>query len=185
MRYPSLSPVEAYLARYPKESDLSLLRRQLKAQGDIFSRKNMTGHITASGLILNEEASQTLLIQHRGLDKWLQSGGHIDPGDGSIWQAAEREINEETGLTRIALHPWHAENAGMPVHVDTHPIPARPERQEGAHDHHDCLYVFVTAETEVAAGDDGVAGTKWRAIADPCVPARLKHALNRLQGARL
>lgn len=78
MQYPPLFPVEAYVADRPGKSELSLLRQQLKAEGDIFSRKNMVGHITASGLILNEDASQTLLVGHKNLNKWLQPGGHID-----------------------------------------------------------------------------------------------------------
>lgn len=85
----------------------------------------------------------------------------------------------------MGLHSWHVENSYKPLHVDTHSIPARPEKQEGAHHHHDCLYVFVTAQTGVAVGDDGVTGVKWCAIGDPCFPVRLKHALSQLQTAVL
>jgi len=183
MQYPALFPVEAYLTSRSQKEELSILQQQLKTPRDIFSRKNMDGHITASGLILNEAASQILLIGHKGLNKWLQPGGHIDLGDETIWAAAEREIKEETGLGEIKLHPWHSANNYQPLHIDTHSIPARPEKNEGAHHHHDCLYVFVTAEIKFALEDDGITAAKWCESGDPCVPARLKHALTRLQTA--
>jgi 8-oxo-dGTP pyrophosphatase MutT (NUDIX family) len=81
----------------------------------MFSRTNMAGHITASGFVMTPDRSETLLICHKGLNRWLQPGGHVDVDDAEIWYAARREIREETGLTDFALHPWHAEHQLEPA----------------------------------------------------------------------
>jgi 8-oxo-dGTP pyrophosphatase MutT (NUDIX family) len=140
----------------------------------MFLRKNMEGHITASGFVLTPNHSETLIIGHKGLDKWLQPGGHVDDDDSAIWHAARREIYEETGLTDIALAPWHAEHQFEPIDVDTHPIPQRPAKQEGAHWHHDCLYVFVAPKITIRMQADELSAACWCAINDPRVPARLQ-----------
>ena len=57
------------------------------------------GHVTASGLVLSPDGSSVLLVLHRRLGRWLQPGGHLEPGDPDIAAAARREVREETGLT--------------------------------------------------------------------------------------
>jgi 8-oxo-dGTP pyrophosphatase MutT (NUDIX family) len=59
---------------------------------------------------------------------------HVDDDDAALWLTAEREIREETGvLGDLVLQRWHAEHEGQSADIDTHPIPARPEKDEGAH----------------------------------------------------
>jgi 8-oxo-dGTP pyrophosphatase MutT (NUDIX family) len=155
---------------------LGRLREQLALllQESPFSRKNMTGHVTASGLVVTPDHREVLLVGHLGLGKWLQPGGHVDADDAEIWQAAAREIWEETGITALVLHPWHAEHDGQPADIDTHPIPARPEKAEGAHWHHDCLYVFVGERTPIERQEEEVSAAVWCPIDDPRVPERLR-----------
>ena len=43
------------------------------------------------------EDGKILLVHHKGWDKWVPPGGHIEPGD-TFARAAEREFEEETGL---------------------------------------------------------------------------------------
>jgi 8-oxo-dGTP pyrophosphatase MutT (NUDIX family) len=179
-----LTPVHAYLDRHPDDPALTLLKEQLEAPDGMFSRKNMAGHITASGLVLTPDHGEALVIGHKGLNKWLQPGGHVDESDAGIWQAAAREIREETGVIDITLHPWHAEYGFQPVDIDTHPIPARPGKDEGAHWHHDCLYVFVAAKTRLQHQEEEVSGASWCAIDDRRVPGRLQHVYNRILNHR-
>jgi 8-oxo-dGTP pyrophosphatase MutT (NUDIX family) len=40
---------------------------------------------------------QILMVKHPKYDKWMAPGGHVDPGE-LVYQAALREIKEETGL---------------------------------------------------------------------------------------
>lgn len=72
-------------------------------------------------------AGQVLLIFHRGLQKWLPVGGHIDPGEDPD-QALLREIWEETGLDvdvvaeRAPIKDDTARALYTPAHVNIHRI---------------------------------------------------------------
>lgn len=60
-------------------------------------------HFTASCLVVDAAGERVLLTLHRKVGRWLQFGGHIEPGDGSIAQAALREATEESGLPAGSL----------------------------------------------------------------------------------
>ncbi|MFB7556982.1 NUDIX hydrolase [Streptomyces brevispora] len=76
------------------------------------------GHLTASALVIDPERGRVLLTLHRKLRKWLQMGGHCEPGDATPAGAALREAMEESGIAGLTLL------AGGPVTLDRHPIPA-------------------------------------------------------------
>ncbi len=65
-----------------------------------FDRDADPVHVTASAVVAG--ARGTVLHRHRRLGRWLQPGGHVDPGE-SAAEAAVREVLEETGLE--ASHP--------------------------------------------------------------------------------
>lgn len=88
-------------------------------------------HITASAVVVGPEG--TLLHRHKRLRRWLQPGGHVDPGE-SVEQAALREVGEETGLT--ARHAGRERGKANLVHVDVH------EGGRG-HVHLDLRYLLV------------------------------------------
>lgn len=69
-------------------------------------------HVTASAVVVGRRG--VLLHRHRKLGRWMQPGGHVDPGEDPP-SAAARECREETGL--VVGHP-----GGRPclVHVDVH-----------------------------------------------------------------
>jgi 8-oxo-dGTP pyrophosphatase MutT (NUDIX family) len=56
----------------------------------------MDKHLTASGLIINEEG-KVLLLKHKKLGVWLYPGGHVEKEE-TPDQALVREVKEETGL---------------------------------------------------------------------------------------
>jgi hypothetical protein len=61
-----------------KERVLDLLQQ---SGDEALSRQNFEpGHITASGFIVNKDATKMLLVQHTKLNLWLQPGGHLDEG---------------------------------------------------------------------------------------------------------
>lgn len=54
-------------------------------------------HYCASAFIINPYDKKILLVKHSGYDKYLQPGGHIEPGE-TPEEAAIREVYEETGI---------------------------------------------------------------------------------------
>lgn len=157
----SLNFIEKYQA---KESTEQLFKEQLLAlvqrQPDRFADRTLAeGHVTASAWILNENLTQTLLIHHGKLQKWFQPGGHIEPQDTSLWEAAKREAMEETGLTQLAAWP----NFEI-FDIDIHAIPAGKELPE--HLHYDIRFAFV-AEAELLIPQlSEVSSVAWVALDD-------------------
>jgi 8-oxo-dGTP pyrophosphatase MutT (NUDIX family) len=105
-----------------------------------FDRAIREGHLTGSAVTVSADGSRVLLLHHRKLDRWLQPGGHGDPGETSGEQVALRETFEESGIVGLALH----ETAPRPLDVDVHEIPARGE--EPAHEHLDLRYLVRAPE---------------------------------------
>ncbi|KAF4405822.1 MULTISPECIES: NUDIX hydrolase [Streptomyces] len=75
------------------------------------------GHLTASALIVDPVAGRALLTLHRKLEQWLQTGGHCEPEDTTLAEAALREATEESGIAGLELLP------GGPVRLDRHLTP--------------------------------------------------------------
>ena len=59
------------------------------------SRECRAGHLTASSLVLNASRTHVLLTLHPKVGRWLQLGGHCEPADRSLRDAAVREAVEE------------------------------------------------------------------------------------------
>src|SRR5580704_9698700 len=97
-----------------KSRDLILLL--LQSTPAPFSRHQFApGHITCTGLVLAPDGERVLLVHHRRLDRWLLPGGHVEPDDPEIWDAARREVIEETGAI-LAPDPAMEALVGMDVH---------------------------------------------------------------------
>jgi 8-oxo-dGTP pyrophosphatase MutT (NUDIX family) len=87
-------------------------------------------HVTASAIVVGTRG--TVLHLHKRLGRWMQPGGHIDPGEEPP-DAALREATEELGLD--VAHP-----SGGPrlIHLDVH------EAALG-HTHLDLRYLLIGA----------------------------------------
>jgi 8-oxo-dGTP pyrophosphatase MutT (NUDIX family) len=90
-------------------------------------------HVTASALVVGRRG--TVLHLHRRLGRWMQPGGHVDPGE-STSAAALRESQEETGLSLA-----HPPGGPMLVHLDVH-------RAAQGHTHLDLRYLLVGPEAD-------------------------------------
>jgi 8-oxo-dGTP pyrophosphatase MutT (NUDIX family) len=121
-------------------------------------RKTLPGHITASGIVVEDH--KILVIFHPFLGKWLQPGGHVEPGESPV-QAAAREVLEETGLP-VKIHTWHRQHP-MPIDIDVHSIPANPRKNEQSHLHFDFRYLFSASITDKSA-HSGDHQSEWLEI---------------------
>ena len=125
--------------------DLAVLRDFVaRHAADPFDRRIAEGHLTGAAIVVSASGARVLLLHHRKLQRWLQPGGHADPGEDSGEAVALREALEETGIAGLALHPA----APRPLDVDVHDIPARPG--EPAHQHLDLRYLVVAPADAVA-----------------------------------
>ncbi|CAN5200084.1 hypothetical protein BH10PSE17_BH10PSE17_08030 [soil metagenome] len=161
LREATLALVDAYCAADPAERDrLARLLAHLEEPGDGFLRSNPKGHMTSSALVLNAEQTHVLLIHHRFLDLWLQPGGHYEP-PGSLWDSACREVAEETGVSGIVMHA-SLRDSGLPIDIDSHPIPDRPSKGEPPHWHHDlCFLATAPGAHALESQADEIHDVRW------------------------
>jgi 8-oxo-dGTP pyrophosphatase MutT (NUDIX family) len=78
-------------------------------------RGHRAGHVTASALVVDATGSRLLLCLHGKFRRWVQLGGHCEPGDRTLAGAALREASEESGITGLVVDP-------VPIDVDIHPV---------------------------------------------------------------
>ncbi|KQR17469.1 NUDIX hydrolase [Cellulomonas sp. Leaf334] len=74
-------------------------------------------HLTASCFVLTPDLSRVLLCFHRKGQFWVQLGGHLEPGDSSLADAASREGREEGGIAGLVA-------GRLPVDVHRHDLSA-------------------------------------------------------------
>lgn len=160
--------LEDYLRFYPtEERDLSLAIKQVENSHndlELFDRKNFVGHFTASILLIRPSEKKILLLDHKSLKKLLQPGGHIEPVDKTPFDAALRELFEETQISpeQISYRPLDPTNKLVPLHISSHFIPENPKKHELKHYHHDLEYLFIIDNTSNITIDDNESnGFRW------------------------
>jgi 8-oxo-dGTP pyrophosphatase MutT (NUDIX family) len=124
-------------------------------------------HVTASAVVAGRRG--TLLHRHRKLGRWMQPGGHLDPGE-SPPDAALREAQEETGLALV--HP-----PGGPafIHLDVHQAAV-------GHTHLDLRYVVIGSDEDPRPPPGESPEARWygwgeaAAIADESLVGALRTA---------
>lgn len=127
-----------------EEADRVAMLRLARELEQPVSRDEPSAHFTASAFVIDEGRVRTCLVEHLKLGRRLQPGGHVEPHDASLEEAALREAREETSL-EVELHP----TAPRPFDLDIHEIPERPG--EPAHFHLDVRYLVI-GRGEPAAG---------------------------------
>ena len=124
-------------------------------------------HVTASAVLVGRRG--TVLHLHKRLHRWMQPGGHLDPGE-TPWEAALREAQEETGL---ALR--HPAGGHRLIHVDVH-------RAAKGHTHLDLRYLLLAPDHDPAPPPGESPGARWYgwgealAVADPALVGALEVA---------
>jgi 8-oxo-dGTP pyrophosphatase MutT (NUDIX family) len=140
MRSELITLLTAYDPSDPDEQDYRIRMLDLAAVAhDPFRRSEYDpGHFTASGFVVHPDGDRLLLVHHARLGIWVQPGGHIDPDDPSLIEAARREIVEETGISRL-----NAITEGL-VDIDIHRF--GPSADQPEHLHFDIRFAFVAGE---------------------------------------
>jgi coenzyme F420-0:L-glutamate ligase len=87
----------------------------LAARPDAMARSCVPGHLTASAVVVDPSRSAVLLTLHPRVGRWVQLGGHCEPGDRTLLDAAAREAREESGIGSLSFDP-------QPLGLDVHPI---------------------------------------------------------------
>ncbi|MFC6061046.1 NUDIX hydrolase [Streptomyces ochraceiscleroticus] len=106
------------------------------------------GHLTASALVIDPSRGRVLLTLHKKLRMWLQMGGHCEPEDATLADAALREAREESGIARgLTLLP------GGPVRLDRHHTPCAW--------HLDVQYAALAPEGATEAISDESLDLRW------------------------
>jgi 8-oxo-dGTP pyrophosphatase MutT (NUDIX family) len=108
------------------------------------------GHITASALVVDPDSGRVLLTLHRKIRMWLQLGGHCEPGDATLADAALREATEESGIAGLRLlRP-------EPVALDRHHTPCAW--------HLDVEYAVLAPAGAVEVISDESLDLRWYAL---------------------
>ena len=83
-----------------EERDREVLLRLLSGVEDVYSRKNLTAHMTASAWVVNENRDKVLMAYHNIYHSWSWLGGHAD-GERDLLAVALREVGEESGVIHV------------------------------------------------------------------------------------
>lgn len=128
----------------------------------------MKKQFTATGYVINAEATRMLMIFHRGLQRWLPPGGHVEP-DEFPGDTALREVLEETGLRAqhageprfdLKLNERTESQLPTPFSMAAQLIPESSKDIE--HIHMDLMYLLTAEDhdpTEVTEAE--IEGVAW------------------------
>lgn len=94
----------ASLHELPESSQREAYLRFVTLAGDAALRRDGgPEHVTGSCFVFSPAFDRVLLCFHRKGQFWVQFGGHIEPEDASVADAAQREAREESGIVSIVL----------------------------------------------------------------------------------
>ena len=144
----------------------------LDAHANATSRDCHPDHLTASALIFSADHERVLLTLHHVIKLWLQTGGHCDPEDESLGDAALREGLEESGIAGLVVDP-------IPVLLSRHEVPKcgpiRPSH------HLDVQFVAVAPADARHVISDESDELEWFALDD--LPAETDQSVRALIAA--
>ncbi len=123
---------------------------------------------TATGYVVSGDSTRMLMIFHRGLQRWLPPGGHVDP-DEFPGDAALREVFEETGVRAeheevppfdLQLNDRTETQLPTPFATAAQLIPESSKDVE--HIHMDLMYLLTADDGDrIRAAEDEVSGVGW------------------------
>ena len=129
----------------------------LENNTNIYSRENLTAHLTASSWIVNKDRSKVFLIHHNIYNCWAPLGGHADD-DTNLSYVALKEAKEESGIQKIKpLDENILDIAVMPVIEHK-----KNDKTIPLHFHFDVRYLLEADENEKSKiAEREVSDGKW------------------------
>ena len=108
------------------------------------------GHLTGSALVMNHDATETILLFHTKLQRWLQPGGHAD-GEANLARVALKEATEESGIDGLEI-------VDPAVDLDIHNV--APEGADPVW-HYDVRFVVFAPAGAQPVGNHESEAIKW------------------------
>lgn len=148
----AVARLEAWAAPDDQQEQLRLhYLAHLRAHPDAMSKAGPPAHLTGSVIVLDEAGESALLTLHRRARQWFQFGGHFEPGDASVWEAATREAREESGIADVTALPEI-------VQLDRHVLAGD---FGSCREHLDIRFAAVTARSTSAAVSAESIDVRW------------------------
>ena len=139
--------VEAHVPTSPREASAQArFLTELARLGNPCDEDADLTHVTASAIVVGRRG--TVLHLHKRLGRWMQPGGHIDPGE-TPPVAAQREAIEELGLA--VEHPADGPHL---IHLDVHDAAL-------GHTHLDLRYLLLGADADPAPPPGESPEARW------------------------
>ncbi|MFI9270481.1 NUDIX hydrolase [Kitasatospora sp. NPDC052896] len=143
MHADAVRALSAWAPGDPAQDELRLAYlAHLAERPDGLWRGCLPAHVTASALVVDPAAGRVLLTLHPKVGLWLQTGGHCEPGDGTLAGGALREATEESGIAGLTL--LAGPNGPLPVKLDRHEVHCAG-KDRPANTHLDVQYVVLAA----------------------------------------
>jgi len=154
--------LHSYLEHFPADRERMAPIEAALASGDgeALSSRRSPGHLTAGAIVIDGGSRTVLQVHHLKLEKWLFPGGHVEPCDSSLPEAARRELVEEAGAIGRAASLI----ADYPLDIDIHPIPPRPDGSEPEHLHFDFRFGFISPVDEIELDQAEVGDFRWAGL---------------------
>ncbi len=155
--------VSKYLKVFPSEKErLFMLENYLNKfkDKDITDWNNKNGHLTVGAFVYCKEEDKFLILYHKDLEMYLYPGGHVDKEDECLFDAAKRELKEETGLENLELLLINDEV--IPFDIDIHLIPYNDRVNMKEHYHFDFRYLFfIDKVSDINLDREECKNYKW------------------------
>ena len=124
----------------------------LRGHEDGVERSCFPDHLTAGVLVVDRTGEHVLLNLHRKARRWFHFGGHLEPGDPTLLDAARREGLEESGLRDLEVDP-------VPAQLSENTVGFCDPR--GPVQHLDVRYVAQAAHSAEPAVSDESLDVRW------------------------